>query len=175
MRNDELFSPNCPDEHAKRLVMGYALRGLVDSIGCYSAEGLVNAQFRVYKEWLAAVRASKPGFSCGFYEWLARDADAAFIFRPGDLVKYDGRYCVVADRLTGGMGWVNKWRITGAVPAREEWPQTLAALDVREADGRTRCLNGLDNGLKPADIPPEVFALACGRAKDCPMMNGGAE
>ena len=175
MRNDELFSPGCPDDHAKRLVLNYALRGVLDNSGCYTPERLLAVQHGIYLEWLAALRASRDGFSCGFYEWLARGEDAAFIFKPGDLVKYNGRYCVVTSRSTYNIDWGSKWRVIDGRPANADWPHLLTALDVKEANGRVHCVNGLDNGLEPADIPPEVFALACGKAKDCPMLKGGRD
>lgn len=176
MRNDELFSPGCPDSRVKSLVLAYALRGVTSSDGVYTGENLLAAQYKVYVEWLATVRVTNPGFVCCFHEWMARDeGDCAFIFSPGDLVKYNGRYCVVMERNAGSVGWTYKWRIPGDVPENKDWPQSLTALNVKEADGRMLCLHGLDAGLKPADIPPEVFALACGRAKECPMMKGGRD
>ena len=172
MRNDELFSPGCPVEHAQNLVLNYALRGLLDGRKCYEPGELLNRQYKVYLEWLAELRASNSDFSCGFYEWMARQADSAFVFRPGDLVKYNGRYCVVVARLTRNISWINEWRIVDGKLCREDWPQRVTTLDVKEADGSIHCVNGLDDGLEPADIPPEVFALACGKAKDCPMLKG---
>ena len=108
MRNDELFSPGCPVEHAQNLVLNYALRGLLDGRKCYEPGELLNMQYKVYLEWLAELRASNSDFSCGFYEWMARQADSAFVFRPGDLVKYNGRYCVVVARLTRNISWINE-------------------------------------------------------------------
>lgn len=99
MRNDELFSPRCPDNHAKKLVMGYALRGLIER-GSYTQDGLLIRQHTAYAEWLAEMREASPKFECGFYEWLCRDCDSAFVFKPGDLVKFEGRYCVVVRRRT---------------------------------------------------------------------------
>lgn len=176
MRNSELFSPACPDDHAKRLVLGYALRGVMDDRRHWSEERLLAAQYRVYEEWRAVLRKLNPGFTCCFHEWLARAEDSAFIFRPGDLVEYNGRYCVVMDRDARGIGWREKWRITtGTTPTKEDWPQQLTALTVKDADGRIYCPHGRACGLEPADIPPEVFELACRKAKECPMMKGGVE
>lgn len=175
MRNDELFSPRCPDEHAKRLVLNYALRNVLDGNRCYSEETLIAAQYMVYKEWLAEVRKSNTGFSCCFHEWLSREEDTAFIFKPGDLVEYKGRYCVVTGRIDLGVGWTTRWRIVDGTPMNAAWPQQMTTLNIKGADGRVRCVHGLDDDLKPADIPPEVFALACGRAKDCPMLKGGSD
>ena len=175
MRNDELYSPGCLDDHAKRLVLAYALRGVIDDRGCYSEQELLAAQHRVYKEWLAAVRETTTGFDCSFYEWAARGdmCDAAFVFAPGDLVKHNGRYCVVAERITRSVSWTEKWRIVNGVPRLGSWPQPMAAVVLKEADGSRHSVNAFD--LEPADIPPEVFALVCGRAKDCPMMKGGRD
>lgn len=175
MRNDELFSPRCPDKRVKNLVLNYALREALDSDKCYTDKTLLAVQHRIYEEWLAAVRETKPGFTCCFYEWMARSADSALIFKTGDLVKYKGRYCVVVRQPNYAAGWERKWRITNITPALEDWPLPLTTLGVKDADGRVCSLRGLDASLEPADIPPEVFALACGRAKDCPILKGGRD
>ena len=178
MRNDELYSPTCPDEHAKKLVLSYALRGLLDDRRCYTDEKLLAAQCKIYEEWLAAVRESCSGFDCDFYEWLSRggsSGDAAFIFKPGDLVKYNGRYCVVVRRETRNMGYVNSWRVRNGKPVQRTWPQPACAVELKDPDGHVHTMNALSAGIEPADIPPEVFALACGRAKNCPMVKGDAE
>lgn len=174
MKNYELFSPHCPNDHAKRLVKGYAMRGLLDDRGTYSPDKLLARQQAVYLEWLAAVRKSKSDFDCGFYEWLCRDRDSAFVFKPGDLVKFDGRYCVVVRRFLG-MSWVDNWRMRDGMPTQEPWPQPLDTVELKDSDGRTSFADALAGSIEPADIPPEIFALACGKAKDCPMMNGGCE
>lgn len=172
MRNDELFSPDCPDNHAKKLVKGYAMRGLVDGRGTYLPENLLARQHAIYEEWLAAVREFSTSFDCGFYEWRARSCDAAFIFKPGDLVKVNGLYCMVQKRMHGTT-WVNSWRLRNGKPAHVSWPQSLSTVELKYPDGRTCTVNALAKGIEPADIPPEVFALACGKAKGCPMMKGG--
>lgn len=175
MRNDELFSLNCPDKHADKLVTGYAMRGLLDKRGAYYPEDMLARQHAIYEEWLAAIRESRQDFTCGFYEWLSRSCDAAFVFKPGDLVKHAGRYCVVVQRYLLGAGWVNSWRLRDGRPTEMPWPKSLCAVELKDSDGSTRLVDVLAGGIEPADIPPEVFALACGRAKDCPMMKGGAE
>lgn len=172
MRNYELYSPACPDEHAKKLVLSYALRGVLDDRRCYTDEKLLAAQCKIYEEWLAAIRESSMGFDCDFYEWLSRTIDAAFIFKPGDLVKYGGRYCMVVRRETRNMGWTNSWRVRNGKPVQRTWPNPACAVELKDPDGRAYTVNALTESLEPADIPPEVFALACGRAKDCPMMKG---
>ena len=173
MKNSELYSLSCPDERIKGLVFKYAMREVLDGDGCYTDKGLLVAQYRVYEEWLAAVRKTKPGFVCCFHEWMSREGDYAFVLRPGDLVKYDGRYSVVGARLTGKdrVSWGSKWRLDGDVPVLADWPKPLDALSVKDADGRVFNVYGLGR-IESADIPPEVFALACGKAKDCPMLKG---
>lgn len=173
MRNDELFSPACKNDHLKRLVNGYVLRGLLDDRGSYSPSKLLARQHAVYLEWLAAVHEGCSTFSCGFYEWLCRDCDAAFIFKPGDLVKHDGRYCVVTRRCPDGVKWVNSWRLRCGMPTLGLWPQRLNTVELKDPDGHTYTVSALAGNTEPADIPPEVFTLACGKAKDCPMMKGG--
>ena len=173
MKNYELFSPECPDQRVKDLVFSYALHNVLDNDRRYTDEKLLDAQHRLYREWFATMRKTRPGFVCCFYEWMTRDADSALIFSPGDLVKYNGHYCVVAERLTRNVEWGIKWRVTGAIPMKEDWPKAMTALNVREANGRLRYVDGLDIHLEQADIPPEVFALACGKANDCPMLKGG--
>jgi len=175
MRNDELYSPNCPDDHAKKLVTNYVLRGLVDGRGTYSPDKLLARQHAVFLEWLAAVHESHPLFACGFYEWLCRNCDAAFVFKPGDLVKYDGRYCVVAQRRTREVTWVNSWHMRGAFTLQEPWPLPIREVELKDPDGKVFVVDALHGSVEPADIPPEVFALACGRAKDCPMLKGGRD
>lgn len=175
LRNDELFSPDCPDDHAKKLVVNYALRGLVDGRGTYSPDKLLARQHAVFLEWLAAVHEHQSTFSCGFYEWLCRGCDSAFVFRPGDLVEFGGRYCVVVRRRTREVTWVNSWRIRCGMPVQDSWPQPVTMVELKDADGRVSIPDALCESIAPADIPPEIFALACGKAKDCPMMKGGCE
>lgn len=178
MRNDELFSPNCPDPHANRLVRAYVLRGLLDDRGTYWPQKLPERQYAVYEAWLEEVRKHTTSFSCDFYEWLCRDCDSAFVFAPGELVKHGDRYCVVTRRCPGGISWANSWRMRNGVPKQEPWPAQLNTIELKYPDGRRTCIvNALDKGMniEPADIPPEVFALACEKAKNCPMMRGGAE
>lgn len=173
MRNDELFSPGCPNDHAKRLVNGYVLRGLTDNHGSYSTDRLLARQGLVYEEWMAEVRKHRPSFDCGFYEWLSRDCDAAFVFEPGDLVKHDGHYCVVVQRCPTGISWVSSWRLRNGAVVQEPWPQAISTVKLKDPYDREYVVNALVEDIEPADIPPEIFALACGKAKDCPMMKGG--
>lgn len=175
MRNVELFSPKCPNDHAERLVLNYVLRGLLGDNKSYRPEKLLAMQHAVYEEWLAEVHKHCPTFSCGFYEWLSRDCDAAFVLKPGDLVKYDSHYCVVVSRCPAGMGWVNSWRFRHGLPKLDPWPQRLSTVELKDPNGHRYVVNALADSIEPTDIPPEIFALACGKAKDCPMMKGGAE
>lgn len=172
MRNDELFNPNCPDPHASRLVRAYVLRGLVDGRGTYYPDKLLGMQHAVYEEWLAAIRTSKPKFYCGFYEWQSRDCDSAFALKPGDLVKYNGQYCVVIGRRLRNMVWSTKWRLVDGTPELRDWPKTITAVKLKDTAGEVSIVDVLGGSIEPADIPPEIFALACGKAKDCPMMKG---
>lgn len=175
MKNMELYSPSCPDEHAKALVLAGPLRGLLDDRGCYSPEELLRMQLEVFKEWLEAAREVHPSFDCNFYEWMLREEDSAFVLQPGQLVKWDKGYAVVSARLTRGVGWVNRWQVVSASLTRDEWPQPMRAVDVKTPNGRTHAVNALAMNIEPADIPPEVFALACGKAKNCPMLKGGRD
>lgn len=175
MRNDELYSPSCPDEHAKKLVLAYALRGLLDNRQCYTDDKLLAAQCKIYEEWLAAMRESKPDFNCDFYEWRSlggSSCDAAFIFKPGDLVKNDGHYCMVVRRETRNQGWVNSWRVRDGKPVHIVWPLPACVVELKYPDGRVYAVNALAKSIEPADIPSEVFALACERATNCPMIRG---
>lgn len=172
MKNSELYSPGCPDAHAKALVMAGPLRGLLDGRGSYSPEKLLGRQLIVFKEWLEATRKNNPDFCCSFYEWMDRNADSAFVVRPGQLVKWYGTYGVVSARLTQRVDWVNRWHVVSASLTKNAWPQPMKSIEVKAPDGQVRAIDALDTELEPADIPPEVFALACGRAKDCPMLKG---
>lgn len=174
MKNMELYSPACPDEHAKALVMAGPLRGLFDDRGCYFPEQLLGMQLEVFREWREAVREGCPAFDCDFYEWMLREEDSAFVLKPGQLVKWDKGYGVVSARLTRSVGWVSHWQVVSASLTKNEWPQPMRMVDVKTPDGRIRAVNALDENIEPADIPPEVFALACGKAKDCPMLKGGS-
>lgn len=172
MRNDELFDPNCKDKQARRLVLAYALRGLLDSSSAYTRKDLLSRQYAVYKEWLGEVCKHTPGFSCGFYEWMSRDCDSAFVLTPGDLVKYDGRYCVVTRWCPDGISWEARWRISNGVIEQKGWPFGVSTVELKDPSGRTYTRHVLDGNIEPADIPHEVFALACEKAKDCPMRGG---
>lgn len=175
MRNDELFSPVCPDIYAKRLVNGYVLRGLADKRGTYWSGVLLAKQHAVYEEWLSEMRKHDTSFVCGFYEWLGRDCDAAFIFKPGDLVMCSDRYYVVVQRLTNEVVWENCWRLRNGTFAREPWPSSMCNVELKDSAGQVSSVDVLCGSIEPADIPTEVFTLACARAKDCPIMKGGAE
>lgn len=174
MRNDELFRPDCQDDYAKGLVNGYVMRGLLDERGSYSPSKLLARQHAVSLEWIAAVHEGCSTFSCSFYEWLSRDCDAAFVFKPGDLVKYDGRYCVVTRRCPDGVKFEDSWRLRLGMPTLGSWPQRMNKVELKDPDNRTYIVDALDRKIEPADIPPEVFSLACAKAKDC-LMKGGAE
>ena len=175
MKNMELYSPTCPDAHAKALVMAGPLRGLLDYKGGYSTERLIGMQLEVFREWREAVREDRPGFDCNFYEWMLREADSAFVVKPGQLVKWDQGYGVILARRTRNVNWVDHWHVVSTSRVQGVWPQPMKAVEVKTTDGRTHMVEALSGTVGPADIPPEVFALACGRAKDCPMMKGGAE
>lgn len=155
-----------------KMVLHYAMRGVLDNSGAYSLRGLLEAQHKVYKDWLATMKAHISHFECSFYEWGLRRADTAFTVKPGDLVKYNGTYCVVRERHEPS--WIDSWRIVGDIAQEARWPQPMCSIEVEHPDGSKHCYNAEDGGLEPADIPPEVFALACGRAKDCPIMKGGS-
>lgn len=171
MKNFEYYSP----ESRNALVLRYALRGVVDERGAYRPEDLLKAQYRVYGEWLARVNkgaSESRVVGCTFYEWMLRSADVAFVVKPGDLVKYKGAYCIVKDRTDPS--WCNSWQVVAGAVQRTERPQQYRCFNLGFPDGRVICCDADDRELEPADIPPEVFALACSRAKDCPMMKGGA-
>ena len=173
MKNFEFYA----FENKHPLLRLYALRGILDNRSSYSLDALLKAQHRVYMDWLEHVKKTATRadlFSCSFYEWLLRNADTAFIVKPGDLVKYGGKFCLVKERTAPS--WCNAWRVADdGTMQQTEWPQPLCTVSLEFPDGLTMSYNASDEGLGPAGIPPEVFALACGRAKDCPMMKGGVE
>lgn len=175
MRNDELFSPRCPDKHVNKLVTGYVMRGLLDKRGAYYPENLLARQHAVYEEWLAEMHERSSNFSCGFYEWMSRNGDAAFVFKLGDLVKHAGHYCVVTQRCPTGITWANDWRVRNGTVVQEPWPQAIRTVKLKDPYDRTYIVDVLSEDIEPAEIPPEVFALACEKAKGCPLMRGGTE
>ena len=169
MKNFEFYA----FENKHPLLRLYALRGILDERHSYSPDALLKAQHRVYMDWLEHVKRSRVEpdlFSCSFYEWQLRDADTAFIVKPGDLVKYKGEFCLVKNRPAPS--WCNTWRVVDGTVQETERPRPICGLTLEFPDGHTTSCNASDEGLEPAGIPPEVFALACGRAKDCPMMKG---
>lgn len=172
MKNFEFYAAG----NKNAVVRRYALRGIVDKNGSYSPRDLLKAQYRVYEEWLAHVNrvASKPGMvGCSFYEWMLRDADSAFVVKPGDLVKYDGAYCIVKDRTGTDPSWCRSWQVVAGAAQQVDRPLPLCTVNLEFADGHVAYCNAEDPRLEPADIPPEVFALACGRARECPMLKEG--
>lgn len=173
MKNDELFNPGCPIDRVKKLVNGYVMRGLTDDHGSFFMEDLLTRQHAIYEEWLAAVREGTTSFVCGFYEWLSRDCDAAFVFKPGNLVKYNGRYCAVVRRRTREVTWAISWRLRNGKIVREPWPSPMCEVELKDSNGKVFIVDALCGSIEPADIPPEVFALACEKSKGCPMMKGG--
>lgn len=175
MRNDELFHPHCPDNHADKLVKGYAMRGLLGNNGTCYQEDLVVRQHAIYEDWLAEMRKLRPDLPCDFYEWLSREGDVAFVFKPGDLVKFDNHYCVVARRCTREVTWTNDWHIRNGVPVKEAWPRPVTDVELKDSSGKTTVVNAMCESIVPTIIPQEVFELACEKAKNCPMMRGGVE
>jgi hypothetical protein len=168
--NKELFGFNL--DAAKPLAVRYALRGVLDDRGTYRPDILLRRQLEIYTEWLAFARCSNvalAAYDCSFYEWSLREGDPAFLVKPGHLVMLDGAYAVVVGRVFPGICGCWRVRPDGTV-ANDTAPQTCTKVEVRFADGRTSHVDALK--LKPADIPAEVFALACGKAADCPMMKG---
>lgn len=159
------------------LLRSYALRGVVDERGSYGPDDLLKAQHRVYMDWLEHVKRTRVEpdlFSCSFYEWMLRNADTTFVARPGDLVKYKGQYCLVKERVAPS--WCNAWRVMADGTVKQvDWPQPLCTLGLEFPNGHTTTCDASDEALEPAGIPPEVFALACGRAKNCPMMMKGGD
>ena len=150
MRNYELFSPNCPYETVAELVRRYALRKVFDGVGWSNAE-LLQRQHEIYEDWCGEDGEQ----NCGFYEWMLRDADLAFVLAPGDLVMYNGAYCVVTGRQAPGAE--DRPRICSKGFVRQApWPKPAECVDLKTPDGRTRTVRVDDKGLKPADIPPEV-------------------
>ena len=170
MKNYQLFTPSCGDEHLEGLVRRYALRDVFDGVG-YRNDDLLRKQREIYESWLAWAKATYPAVRCGFYEWMLRDADLGFIFRPGDLVKHGDTYCVVAGRNPPRVA--PAFRVEGSEVRQEDAVRTDDyCVLLRDPLGKTRTVNVESADLMPADIPPEVFMLACGKAKDCPMMKG---
>lgn len=166
MKNFEFYAP----ANKNQMVLHYALRGLLDKRGSYYPEELLKAQHRVYRDWLDTMKAYLNGFECPFYEWMLREADTSFVVKDGDLVMYERRYCVVRRRFDPD--WVDAWRVVGDAVREVRRPKPLRSVFVEYPDGSLHSINAEDADLEPADIPPEVFALACGRAKDCPMLKG---
>ena len=174
MKNYQLFHPDCPDEHLQTLVRRYALRSVCDGVGRCNKD-LLERQYEIYRSWLEWAQGGKgPVVRCDFYEWLLLHADYAFVLKPGDLVKYDESYCVVTSWQVRSPDCNQRgWRMSGSIVVCEDYPEQARCVNIRLTDGRTSTVNVENKSLKPADIPPEVFALACDRAKDCPMMKGG--
>lgn len=168
--NHELFGFNL--DATKALAVRYALQGILDDRGSYRPEHLFSRQLEIYTEWLVFVRGSDPAlatYECSFYEWMLRDGDSAFLVKPGRLVMLDGAYAVVVRRCYPSI--CRCWRVrTDGTVANDVVPQSCWQVEVRFADGKTSCTDALK--LKPADIPAEIFALACEKAANCPMMKG---
>lgn len=170
MRNFEFYAAG----NKNAVVRRYALRGVVDGYGGYSPGNLLKAQYRVYEEWLACVNkiAPNPGMvGCSFYEWMLREADSAFAVKPGDLVKCKRAYCIVKDRTDPS--WCRSWAVVAGAVQQVDRPQPFCTIVLEFPDGHEVRCDATDPCLEPADIPPEVFALACGRARECPMLKEG--
>lgn len=156
-----------------KMVLNYAMRGVRRDDGSYSLRKLLEAQYKVYEDWLAAMKASASHFECSFYEWGMRRADTAFTVKPGDLIKFNGTYCIVRRRPEPS--WIDSWRIVGGGAQEAKWPQPMCCVEVEYPDGSSHYYNMEDGGIEPADIPQDVLSLARGRAKDCPEVEGGPE
>lgn len=156
-----------------KMVLHYAMRGVRSDSGSYSIRRMLEAQYKVYEDWLATMKASVSSFECSFYEWGLRRADTAFTVRPGDLVKYKGTYCIVRKRPEPS--WIDSWRVVGGVVQEAKWPQPILCVNVECPDGSSHYCNIEDQGLEPADIPQEVLSLARGRAEDCLETERGSE
>lgn len=131
-------------------------------------------------EWYYA-RARELGledlFRPTYYWWINQSAEyhtVTFIFKPGDLAMYNGDYVVVegieSDNSKYGYDRTNmfdedngKFRAMRVV----RWPN---GLKIRTATGFITTVEA--RSLKFADIPQEIFKLACNKASTCPMMGG---
>lgn len=60
-----------------------------------------------------------------------------------------------------------------AGPVINNWPQPATMVELKDPGGKVLAVDALCSSITPADIPPEIFALACGNAKKCPMLKEG--
>lgn len=114
-------------------------------------------------------------FQPTFYWWASIDAKVAalpFAFSPGDLAVHNGKYVVVVGRLecsyNGQRANVFNER-TGKFESMHymEWSQHI---QIKYPDGALKLVHCTE--IKFADIPQEIYKLACNKANTCPMMSG---
>jgi len=114
-------------------------------------------------------------FQPTFYWWDNLDARLValpFAFEPGDLVMFNGKYAVVDGLSESSCIRSNQTMFnedTGKFETMEimEFP---CGLRIRDSNGCSGVAAWRD--VKFADIPQEIFKLACNRANTCPMMGG---
>lgn len=134
-----------------------------------------------FKEWYAR-RVEECGmtgdhsvFQPTFYWWANLDAKVAalpFAFMPGDLAVLNGKYVVVEGRYehtTIRQSYTMFNEATGKFETMQ-YMDIPNSLQVRDSNGASGCVNY--TAIKFADIPQEIFKLACNKASTCPMMGG---
>lgn len=134
-----------------------------------------------FKEWYAR-RTEECGmtgdpsvFQPTFYWWANLNVKVAalpFAFVPGDLAMHKGKYVVVEGRYECtciGESHTMFNEATGRFEKMQymDFPNRL---QVRYSNGASSCVCYTE--IKFADIPQDIFKLACNRASTCPMMGG---
>lgn len=114
-------------------------------------------------------------FKPTFYWWVNLNMKVAalpFAFVPGDLAVYKGKYVVVDGRYQSTSIHTSCTMFNEATGKFEtmQYMDFPSHLQVRDSNGASSCVCYTE--IKFADIPQEIFRLACNKANACPMMGG---
>ena len=114
-------------------------------------------------------------FQPTFYWWSILNAEYAalpFAFEPGDLVMFDGKYAVAEGLSESNCIRSNRTMFNEETGKFEtmEFMEFPSGLRIRDSNGCSGVAAWRD--VKFADIPQEIFKLACNKASTCPLMGG---
>lgn len=134
-----------------------------------------------FKKWYAkrveecGLTGNPSVFQPTFYWWdnlNARYVALPFAIEPGDLVMFNGKYAVVEGLSESSCTYSNQTMFNEETGKFEtmQFMEFPCGLRIRDSNGCSCVANQRD--VKFADIPQEIFKLACNKASTCPMMGG---
>lgn len=136
--------------------------------------------YRRFRKWedkqidisLENGRPDKPFFKIPYYLWLVEEAKnyaMPFLYEVGDLVRHNGKYCIYEGAESKTTYREATVFIQEEMCFRSVYIMCAPRLaGYKEASGKSY----VDDAecFHPADIPEDIFKLACSKAMECPML-----